>query len=247
VVVTVLFFGVLKDLTGLREDRAEVPPGTTIAALFSEYSRRFETLGAARPSILCARNQEFVKAETVLADHDEIAFLPPVSGGSTPANNSVYSHQRSRDGHFFALTRETIDSQRLAREMQRPEDGAVIVFEGVVRNNTKGRRTRFLDYECYEAMAVVQMERIGCEIAAAHAVGRLAMVHRLGRLQIGEASVVIAVSAPHRQAAFAAALDGINRLKREVPVWKKEYFEDGEVWVEGEWDEKLAGRATVLP
>jgi molybdopterin synthase catalytic subunit len=120
------------------------------------------------------------------------------------------------------------------------------VFEGVVRNNTKGRKTRFLEYECYEAMAIQQMEQIGLEIAAAHAIGRIAMVHRLGRLEIGEASVSIVVSAPHRQAAFQAALDGINRLKREVPIWKKEFFEDGAIWVEGEWDEKLRGQTAML-
>ena len=247
-VVTVLFFGILKDLTGLREDRAEISPGTTIAALFSQYAQRFETLGVARPSILCARNQEFVKADTVITDQDEIAFLPPVSGGSgsvDPLPQEPYTHQISRNGHFFALTRSAIDSQQLARELQRPEDGAVIVFEGVVRNNTKGRSTRFLDYECYEAMAVRQMERIGLEIAAAHSIGCLAMVHRLGQLAIGEASVSIVVTAPHRQAAFTSALEAINRLKREVPIWKKEHFEDGEVWVEGEWDEKLPGRTTI--
>jgi molybdopterin synthase catalytic subunit len=148
-----------------------------------------------------------------------------------------------RDGHLFALTRSQIDSQVLVRAMQRGEDGAVVVFEGIVRNNTKGRPTRFLEYECYESMALRQMEQIGMEIARAHALGRISIVHRLGRLEIGEASVSVIVTAPHRQAAFQAALEGINRLKREVPIWKKEYFEDGAVWVEGEWDETLrAGR-----
>jgi molybdopterin synthase catalytic subunit len=140
---------------------------------------------------------------------------------------------------LFALTREVIESQRLAREMQRPEDGAVVVFEGVVRNNTKGRPTRFLEYECYESMALAGMASIGHEIAAQYAIGHIAMVHRLGRLEIGEASVAIVVTAPHRKPAFEAALEGINRLKREVPIWKKEYFEDGALWVDGEWDDRL--------
>jgi MoaE-MoaD fusion protein len=114
-----------------------------------------------------------------------------------------------------------------------------------VRNNTKGRPTRFLEYECYESMALRQMEQIGMEIAQAHALGRISIVHRLGRLEIGEASVSVIVTAPHRQAAFQAALEGINRLKREVPIWKKEHFEDGAVWVEGEWDATLrAGQKT---
>jgi molybdopterin synthase catalytic subunit len=111
-----------------------------------------------------------------------------------------------------------------------------------VRNNTKGRVTKFLDYECYEAMAIQMMAQIGREIAASHAIGRIGMIHRLGRMQIGEASVVIVVTAPHRKPAFEAALEGINRLKRLVPIWKKEYFADGEVWVEGEWDESVLGR-----
>jgi len=114
----------------------------------------------------------------------------------------------------------------------------VIVFEGVVRNNSKGRTTLFLDYECYEAMAIRKIAEIGREIAASMPIGRIAMVHRLGRMEIGEASVSIVVSAPHRKPAFDAALEGINRLKKLVPIWKKEHFADGEIWVEGEWDDR---------
>ena len=112
----------------------------------------------------------------------------------------------------------------------------------MVRNNSHGRATLYLDYECYEPMAVQVMARIGCEIARSHAIGRMAIVHRLGRLQIGETSVAVLVSAPHRKPAFEAALEGINRLKRRVPIWKKEYFADGEVWVDGEWDQSVLGR-----
>ena len=111
-----------------------------------------------------------------------------------------------------------------------------MTFEGTVRNNTKGRQTRCLDYECYEPMALKMMAKIGVEIAAAHPIHRIAMVHRLGRLLIGEASVVVIVTSAHRRPAFDAALEGINRLKKLVPIWKKEHFVDGEVWVEGEWD-----------
>ena len=121
----------------------------------------------------------------------------------------------------------------------RGEDGAFVNFEGVTRNNTKGRATRFLEYECYEAMAVKTMAEIGADIARNHAIGRIAMVHRLGRLEISETSVAVVVTAPHRKPAFDAALEGINRLKKLVPVWKKEYFVDGEVWVDGEWDDAV--------
>ena len=226
--VKVLFFGVLKDIVGKAEEWLEVPAGSTVGSLFAGYSQRYETLEGKRPSILFARNQEFATAETILCDNDEVAFLPPVSGGSSGG-----------DGHIFDIVRKTIDSRKLVEKLQRPEDGAVVVFEGVVRNNTKGRPTTHLEYECYEGMAKAQMVRIGREIAGQFAIGRLGMIHRLGRLEIGEASVVVAATAPHRKPAFEAALEGINRLKREVPIWKKEFFADGAVWVDGEWDERL--------
>lgn len=254
--VRVLFFGVLKDFTGLSADRPEVPAGTTVGELFQRYAEQFETLSASRPSILFAKNREFIQSDAVLYEDDEVAFLPPVSGGSTGDGalgmNTVpriatptaafVTEIREPAGHLFALTRNPIDSEHWVRQLQRPEDGAVIVFEGVVRNNAKGRRTLFLDYECYEDMAILQMAQIGREIAAQFAIGRLGMIHRLGRLQIGEASVSILATAPHRKPAFDAALEGINRLKREVPIWKKEHFEDGAVWVDGEWDDQLLSR-----
>jgi len=246
VLVRVLFFGVLKEITGLSAEEVRVEQGATLGSLFDRYAERFETLRQSRSSILCARNQEFAAPDTELSENDEVAFLPPVSGGSdagwtAPASPPAASPTEIREpaGHLFALTRNAIDSQRLAREVQRPEDGAVVVFEGVVRNNTKGRSTRFLEYECYESMALAGMAVIGRQIAAQYPIGRIAMVHRLGRLEIGEASVVIVATAPHRKAAFEAALEGINRLKREVPIWKKEYFEDGALWVDGEWDDRL--------
>ena len=189
-------------------------------------------------SIVLARNQAFEAPDTLIADGDEIAFLPPVSGGMGP-----YSHViEDPAGHFFALTRATIDTESVKRKMLAAHDGAMVDFEGVVRDNTKGRATRFLDYECYEAMAIKLMAQIGREIAAQHAISRIALVHRLGRLEIGEASVVVIATSPHRGPAFAAALDGINRLKKTVPIWKKEYFADGEVWVDGEWDEAVVKR-----
>jgi molybdopterin converting factor subunit 1 len=228
--VRVLFFGALKDIAGRAEEALEIPAGTTLEGVFALYSQRFETLGERRSSTLFARNQEFARADTVLADNDEIAFLPPVSGGSAGG---------SADGHVFGITRERIDARALAEILQRPEDGAVVIFEGVVRNNSQGRTTTYLEYECYEEMARTRMEQIGREIAAQFAIGRIGMLHRLGRLEIGEASVAVVATAPHRKAAFDAAFEGINRLKREVPIWKKEYFADGAVWVDGEWDERL--------
>jgi molybdopterin converting factor subunit 1 len=238
--VKVLFFGMLKDIVGRSEDHIELADGARVESVFTRYARDFPRLTDLESSIVLACNREFCDRSAAVREGDEIAFLPPVSGG-TGESLGLYTHEiRDADtGCFFALTRETIDTQTLARQLLRGEDGALVDFEGLVRNNTKGRATKFLDYECYEPMAVKMMAEIGREILAAHAIGRIAMVHRLGRLQIGEASVVVVVTAPHRQPAFEAALEGINRLKRTVPIWKKEHFVDGEVWVEGEWDESV--------
>jgi MoaE-MoaD fusion protein len=234
--VKVLFFGMLKDIVGRSEDQIEIAEGSHLDSVFASYARQFPRLTDLESSILMACNHEFSERSAAVREGDEIAFLPPVSGGT-----GIYTHEirDAETGCFFALTRQSIDTPAIGRQLLRAEDGALVDFEGFVRNNTKGRATRFLDYECYEPMAVKMMAEIGREILRAHAIGRIAMVHRLGRLEIGEASVAIVVTAPHRKPAFEAALDGINRLKRIVPIWKKEHFADGEVWVEGEWDDTV--------
>ena len=238
--IRVLFFGVLRDVAGLREDSLEVPEGGRLETVFEHYAARFPRIRELAPSIVLAQNQQFSPLTSALTDGDEVAFLPPVSGGSIDSAGT-FTHEivDATAGHFFALTRDPIDSAVLSRRLLRGEDGAIVNFEGVARNNTKGRATRYLEYECYEGMAVKMMAEIGAELARSFAIGRIAMVHRLGRIEIGETSVVVIVTAPHRKPAFEAALEGINRLKRLVPVWKKEFFADGEVWVDGEWDESV--------
>ena len=232
--VRVLFFGMLKDVVGLAAEEREVSPGANLNAIFEDYATRFPRLREISKSIVVARNQEFTDISTLLEEGDEVAFLPPVSGGSGLEPLEIYD-----DGNYFALTRNAIDSRLVIRRLMDGSEGAVVTFEGTVRNNTKGRRTRCLDYECYEPMALKMMAKIGMEIAKSYEVNRVAMIHRLGRLLIGEASVVVIVTAAHRRPAFEAALEGINRLKKLVPIWKKEYFVDGEVWVEGEWDQNV--------
>lgn len=226
----VLFFGVLKDLVGRSSEDAEFPEGTTLGAVFERYAARFPRLRAMAGSIAMARNREFAELSTEVGPGDEVAFLPPVSGG-TAASPEV-----TENGNYFALTRSAIDPRAIAARLITGAEGAVVTFEGTVRNNTGGRRTRFLEYEAYESMALGMMARIGREIAAGREIGRIAIVHRLGRLLIGETSVAVTVTAPHRGPAFEAAREGIDRLKKTVPIWKKEYFVDGEVWVEGEWN-----------
>jgi molybdopterin synthase catalytic subunit len=238
--IRVLFFGVLRDVVGVREDSLDVPEGGRLETVFEHYATRFPKLREMAASTVLALNQQFSSPSAPLAEGDEVAFLPPVSGGSGEAPSGDFTHHITDPaGHFFALTRCPIDGTAIARHLLRGEDGAFVNFEGVARNNTHGRATRFLEYECYEAMAVKTMAEIGAEIARSHSIGRIAMVHRLGRLEISETSVIVVVTAPHRKPAFDAALEGINRLKRLVPVWKKEYFVDGEVWVDGEWDDSI--------
>ncbi len=226
----------LKDITGRAEELVELPEGSRVDGVFEHYAAQFPRLRDVKASVVFARNHQFSPGSTLLTEGDEIAFLPPVSGGS----GAIFTQHITEDaGHFFALTRHPIDSASLSRQIVSGSDGAIVVFEGVVRDNTKGRSTQFLDYECYEAMAIQTIAAIGREIAGSYAIGRIAMVHRLGRMAIGEGSVVIVVTAPHRRPAFEASLEAIDRLKRLVPIWKKEYFADGEVWVEGEWDQSV--------
>lgn len=235
--VKVLFFGLLRDVVGQSEELLDLEAGSTLESVFSVYASRFPRLKDLSSSIVLARNAQFSPGQTPVADGDEVALLPPVSGGS-----AYLKTVRDPEGNFFALTREPIDTKSIVHEILRGEDGAFVDFQGVVRNNTKGRATRFLDYEGYEDMAIQVMAELGRDITKNHAVGRIALVHRLGRMEIGETSVAVVVCAPHRKPAFDAALEGINRLKKTVPIWKKEYFADGEVWVEGDWDESLRQR-----
>ncbi len=229
--VRVLFFGMLKEIVGHAAEDAEFPAGADLRAVFECYAARFPQMRQMAASIVVARNQEFAPLSTALADGDEVAFLPPVSGGAEGALEIA-----GRRPLFCAHARSHRRPLAGWPGVQSGAEGAVVTFEGTVRNNTKGRPTLCLDYDCYEPMALKMMAQIGCEIAAGHAVTRVAMVHRLGRMLVGETSVAVIVAAPHRKPAFDAALEGINRLKKMVPIWKKEHFVDGEVWVEGEWD-----------
>lgn len=236
--VRVLFFGIAREITGFAQDSPEVTSGESVSGLLQRYSARFPRLDGIAASLVTAVNQEFSDSTRKLAENDEVAFLPPVSGGSGPWTQVI----EDPAGHFFALTRESIDAASIARSLLQGQDGAQVTFQGVTRDNTKGRPTLYLDYECYEAMAIRVMAQIGKELAASLSIDRIAMVHRLGRVEIGETSVAIIVTAPHRKPAFEACAEGITRLKKLVPIWKKEHFEDGAVWVEGDWDESVLGR-----
>ncbi len=218
--IRVLFFGQTHDMTGVEEERVDLPEGGRLDDLWRQYESRFPRLAEMAGSLVAAVNQEVAERSRRLRDGDEVAFLPPVSGGAPD--------------DFFRLTREPIRSQALAEELKAPEDGALVVFEGIVRNHSHGRRTLHLEYEAYEPMALRKMQEIGREVKEKFAIDRVGMIHRLGRLEIGETSVAILVTAAHRRPAFEACHYAIDRLKQIVPIWKKEFFEDGAVWAEGE-------------
>jgi molybdopterin synthase catalytic subunit len=148
---------------------------------------------------------------------------------------------------IFQLVREFIDMSALIGHVRAPEDGAIVTFDGFVRNQSHNRPTLYLDYEAYEPMALAKMCEIGAQLHEKYRIHRVAIVHRLGRLEIGETSVFIAVSAPHRAAAFDACRFAIDTLKRTVPIWKKEYFEDGAVWADGELPPAAAATPRAKP
>jgi MoaE-MoaD fusion protein len=225
--VRVLFFGRLKEIVGISEERAELSEGARVEDLFARYGRRFPELEAFRASVAASVNQEFAEWRAPLASGDEVAFLPPVSGGAPPSGAAILED-------LCALVRTPIETPEIVAQMKAPPDGAVVVFEGIVRNHSGNRATLYLEYEAYEPMAIVKMREIGAQMREKFAIRRYAMVHRLGRLEIGETSVLIAVCSAHRAAAFDACRFGIDTLKRSVPIWKKECFRDGSAWAEGE-------------
>jgi molybdopterin converting factor subunit 1 len=230
--VRVLFFGQLKEITGVAQDDAELSEGARVEDLFERYGRRFPKLAEFRASIAASVNQEYSGWSAPLETGDEVAFLPPVSGGQQGLQQG--GPRAAIEGDVVQLVRQPIRPQELLEALKAPEDGALVVFDGFVRNNFKGGKTLYLEYEAYEPMAYAKMREIGAEIREKFAIHRLAMVHRLGRLEIGETSVWIAVSAAHRGAAFDACRYAIDALKRAVPIWKKEYFVGGAVWADGE-------------
>jgi MoaE-MoaD fusion protein len=230
--VRVLFFGQLKDITGVAHEDVEISEGARVEDLFDRYGQRFPRLAEFRASVATSINQEYSAWRAPLASGDEVAFLPPVSGGQQVPAGENQSPGPAAD--IFEIVRSPIRPQEIIAGLKAPADGALVVFDGFVRNNFKGKPTLYLEYEAYESMAHAKMREIGAEIHAKFPIHRVAIVHRLGRLEIGETSVLIAVSSPHRAAAFDACRYAIDTLKRTVPIWKKEYFVGGAVWAEGE-------------
>ncbi len=236
--VRTLFFGAAREIVGAQQLDFNLNAGATVTTLKDEIFALYPALARFGRSLLVAVNEEYADADAPLSDDNEIAFFPPVSGGgSDDDNNDNDNEDASND--FYELTTEPIDITSVARRVVPATCGATVTLDGYVRELTRKRRTLYLIYEAYETMALRELKRIGAQAHTRFDIAHLGIVHRTGRLEIGETSVVISVAAPHRQAAFAACEWLIKELKRSVPIWKKEFYEDGEIWVEGEHSKHL--------
>ena len=237
--VQLLPFGVLKDC--MSEAPLELPAKATVGDLLAVLGERLQ----AQPAIaqLLSRiavsvNAEYAQSGQILQEGDLVGLLPPVSGGSVELSSPTRTY----------LTRAAIPADELIAAAKQGSDGAVVLFDGIVRDNTRGRRTLYLDYEAYEEMAERQITELAGQAVERFGVRWVTLVHRLGRLEIGETSVLIVVASAHRGAAFEACRWLIDTLKKTVPIWKKETFADGAVWADGEPfpAELIAGAAVVM-
>jgi len=233
--IRVLLFAVQRQLAGAREVALELPAPATIAAAWDALVDRYPVLAPGRSSVRFARNGTYADASEPLADGDEVAMIPPVSGGANESRILELREEPFEAGILESLT------ARLAT----PEDGAVVGFLGITRVSPgtpapgqeteaarhAGRDVEALEYEALEPMALAILSDIADEIATRFGVERLAIVHRTGEVPLGEASVAIVACAPHRAAAFAAAAYAIDETKARAPIWKAERFADGHVWI----------------
>ena len=216
--VGVRLFARYREAVGRERLEVDLPDGGTVEAAWSAVVDRHPQLKPFRPFTLFAVGNDYVAPDHPLRSADELCLFPPVSGGS--------------GGDLYRVVSEPLSPEAIAADVDDAAAGGIVIFSGVVRNETGGRPVKFLEYEAHASMAEAKMREIGETIRGRWAgVKRVAMLHRIGRLEIGESSVLIAVSAAHRADAFDACRYAIDTLKQVVPVWKKEYFEDGEVWV----------------
>jgi len=213
--VRVLYFAVVRERLGRDEEVLELAGGADVRAAWAELERVHPELGGLRAVVKLAVNEEFAAEDRVLAEGDVIAIIPPVAGGSG----------------VFRVSDEALSLDEVVRAVTTEEHGGVVTFSGVVRRQSRGKRIVRLEYEAYRPMAERKLAEIGAQLSAEQPGVRVAIVHRVGKLAVGDVAVVIAASAPHRAAAFDACRAAIDRLKESVPIWKKEIAEDGEEWI----------------
>lgn len=224
ITIVVRYFAAHREITGCNDETLTVAPETTVGTLWTLLTERYPRLARYGGRLLFAVNQEFATPDQTLRHGDEVAFIPPVSGGALRA---------------FVVTHEPLDPAPLVALVQSPDMGAVVTFAGVVRNHFGGRRTAFLEYEAYTSMAEAVLKQIADEARTRWHIGGVAVHHRIGRLQIGETAVLVVVAAPHRREAFEAAAWIMDRIKEIAPIWKKEHWADGTAeWVGDEKERK---------
>ena len=229
--IAVRTFAAYRQAIGQGAFTLDLPVGTTPGQVWSTLAEQYPDLRRFPPPARFAVNDEFVGPEHALAEQDEVALIPPVSGGDDGAGGTGAEAGSITAEIRVGLAREPIDAAALVASVGDRRAGAVVLFCGTVREHSRDRHVQFLEYEAYEALAEREMRRIAEEAARRWPVLRLAAVHRLGHLEVGETSIAIAVSAPHRADAFAAARFVIDTLKQNVPIWKKEVWGDGEEWI----------------
>jgi molybdopterin synthase catalytic subunit len=246
--VRLLYFGAAREEVGRAEEQLEIHAPATAASVFAEVLEAHPALRRFGRSLLVAVNEEYAGTDARVSEGDEIAIFPPVSGGEgAGAGDGDAGEEEGGAGvearepdavataDFFELTTDPINVGAVARRVVPHACGATVTLDGYARRFTLGRdETLYLVYEAYAPMALAEMRRLGARAHDKFEIAHLGIVHRTGRLEIGETSVVICVSAPHRRAAFEACEWAIRELKRTVPIWKKEFFAGGQVWVEGE-------------
>ena len=224
--IKVRYFASLRERLGKTEEVRDVPAGATVATVWQLLVQEHPELHGIERSIAFAVAQEYVDKDHPLQDNDELACIPPVSGG---VMGGVMSEEEPRI--LSKITQEPIDMQELSDFVADPGAGAMATFVGMTRNTNEGRDVVRLEYECYPGMAEKEITKIGQQALARWPIAKIAMIHRIGRVDIGEASVAIAVSSGHRHAAFEACHYAINTLKETVPIWKKELYTGGELWI----------------
>lgn len=230
--IEVLYFAAVRERLGRERESVILEGPATVDALWEVLCARHDALCGLRGHLRIAVDEEFADPDTPVHDGATVALIPPVSGGSGEGGAEAADAQslRSEDGRF-AVGLEPLDARAVERLVRRDEAGALVTFQGVVRDHTGAREVDHLEYETYASMALGKLRAVCEEIEASFDDVRLAVHHRHGRLEIGEAAVVVVASSPHRADAFDAARRCIDRLKEEVPIWKKEFGPDGDVWV----------------
>ena len=213
--VKVNFFALYRERAGRNQLSLEIGPGATVSEAVEEIRRLFPGLAPPTVKIVVAVNTTYADHSMVLSDGDDIALIPPVSGGED----------------MIEITRQPLKPEEVTAKVVKDTNGAVVTFLGVTRLFAEGRKVIYLEYECYEEMSLKEMEKIRKEIQSEWNIEYIAISHRIGRLEIGEISLVVAVASPHRKEAFHACHEAVNCLKERVPIWKKEFFEDGYHWV----------------